>query len=396
LAAIGESGFRPIFLCTPKKGFSRTESSRDHLRSSSNNLAKCKSRIITRADKSSQHLLTIISTNNSRQQEEKMQAIVYSKYGDSSVLRVEKIDKPKVADHEVLIKTAYASVNPVDFKIRAGYMDFWPHEETIIPGWDVSGTVVSAPPGSGFQEGESVFSYTRPAFDMPDAHPTAAGEKIDVHTGTYAEYVSVPVWKVAKIPTTATLEQAAGVPLAALTAYQAIVDHLKANAGERLLILGASGGVGGYAVGIAKSLGLTVIGTCSARNIDYVKNLGADKVLDYNAGGLTEQLKDAPVDLIFDCVGGETVVEALGAIKKGGKVVSVADFAIGEKTPVVGCTGSAFLVQPSAEQLTTLAKLIDDGAVKLPKMTTFALADAAKAHELSESNRTVGKIVLKA
>ena len=255
-----------------------------------------------------------------------MQAIVYSKYGDSSVLRAETIDKPKVADHEVLIKTAYASVNPVDFKIRAGYMDFWPHEETIIPGWDVSGTVVSAPPGSGFQEGESVFSYTRPAFDMPDAHPTAAGEKIDVHTGTYAEYVSVPVWKVAKIPTTATLDQAAGVPLAGLTAYQAIVDHLKASAGERLLILGASGGVGGYAVGIAKSLGLTVIGTCSARNIDYVKNLGADKALDYNAGGLTEQLKDAPVDLIFDCVGGETVVEALGAIKKGGRVVSVAEW----------------------------------------------------------------------
>jgi NADPH:quinone reductase-like Zn-dependent oxidoreductase len=337
--------------------------------------------------------LTIITN---RQEEEKMQAIVYNKYGDSSVLRVETIEKPKVADHEVLIKTAYASVNPVDFKIRAGYMDFWPHEETIVPGWDVSGTVVSAPPDSGFQEGESVFSYTRPAFDMPDAHPTAAGEKIDVHTGTFAEYVSVPAWKVAKIPKTATLEQAAGVPLAGLTAYQAIVDHLKASAGSRLLILGASGGVGGYAVGIAKSLGLTVIGTCSARNIDYVKNLGADEVLDYNAGGLTEQLKGAPVDLIFDCVGGETVVEALGTIKKGGKVVSVADFAIGEKTSAVDCTGNAFLVQPSAKQLTILAKLIDDGAVKLPKVTTFALADAAKAHELSETNRTVGKIVLKA
>jgi NADPH:quinone reductase-like Zn-dependent oxidoreductase len=275
-------------------------------------------------------------------------------------------------------------------------MDFWPHEETIIPGWDVSGTVVSAPLGSGFQEGESVFSYTRPAFDMPDAHPTAAGEKIDAHTGTYAEYVSVPVWKVAKIPKTATLDQAAAVPLAGLTAYQAIVDHLKASASQTLLILGASGGVGGFAVGIAKSLGLTVIGTCSSRNIDYVKNLGADQVLDYNAGGLTEQLKDAQVDLIFDCVGGETVVEALGAIKKGGRVVSVADFAIGEKTPAVGCTGSAFLVQPSATQLNILAKLIDDGAVKLPKVTSFALADAAKAHELSETSRTVGKIVLKA
>jgi NADPH:quinone reductase-like Zn-dependent oxidoreductase len=325
-----------------------------------------------------------------------MQAIIYNKYGDSSVLRVETIDKPKVADHEVLIKTAYAAVNPVDFKIRAGYHKDLPHEETVIPGWDVSGIVVSAPPDSGFQKGESVFSYTRPAFDMPDAHPTAAAEKIDVHTGTYAEYVSVPAWKVAKIPTTTTLEQAAGVPLAGLTAYQAIVDHLKASAGLRLLILGASGGVGGFAVGIAKSLGVLVIGTCSARNMDYVKSLGADEVLDYNAGGITEQLKDAPVDLIFDCVGGETVVESLGVIKTGGKVVSVVDFAIGEKASANNCTGSVFMVQPSAKQLTVLAKLIDDGAVKLPKVTTFALADAAKAHDLSETNRTVGKIVLKA
>jgi NADPH:quinone reductase-like Zn-dependent oxidoreductase len=328
-----------------------------------------------------------------------MQAIVYHKFGDQSVLQLETIDKPKVADHEVLIKTAYCGVNPVDFKIRAGYLKDLPHQETIIPGWDVAGTVVSAPaltPDGGFCQGESVFAYTRPAFDMPDAHPTAAGEKIDIRTGTYAEYVSVPAWKVAKIPTTTTLEQAAGVPLAGLTAYQAIVDHLKASAGARLLILGASGGVGGFAVGIAKSLGVTVIGTCSARNMDYVKSLGADEVIDYNNGGLTEQLKDAPVDLIFDCVGGDTVVEALGAIKTGGKVVSVADFAIGEKTSAANCTGSSFMVQPSAEQLVILAKLIDDGAIKLPVMTTFALADAAKAHELSESNRTVGKIVLKA
>jgi NADPH:quinone reductase-like Zn-dependent oxidoreductase len=325
-----------------------------------------------------------------------MQAIVYHKYGDSSVLRVETIDKPVVADHEVLIKMAYAAVNPVDFKIRAGYLKDLPHQDTVIPGWDVAGTVVSAPPDSGLKEGDSVFSLTRPAFDMPDAHPTAAGEKIDAHTGTYAEYVCVPAWKVAKIPTTTTLEQAAGVPLAGLTAYQAVVDHLKASAGSRLLVLGASGGVGGFAVSIAKSLGVTVIGTCSARNIDYVKSLGADEVIDYNAGGLTEQLKDAPVDLIFDCVGGETVVEALGAIKTGGKVVSVADFAIGEKMAAVHCTGNAFMVQPSAKQLTILAKLIDDGAVKLPKVTTLALADAAKAHELSESERTVGKILLKA
>jgi NADPH:quinone reductase-like Zn-dependent oxidoreductase len=325
-----------------------------------------------------------------------MQAIVYNKYGDANVLQVQTIDKPKVADHEVLIKTAYAAVNPVDYKIRAGYIPDWPHEETVVPGWDVSGTVVTAPPDSGFQKGDSVFSYTRPAFDMADAHPTAAGEKIDVHTGTYAEYVSVPAWKVAKIPVSATLADAAGVPLAGLTAYQAIVDHLKATTGSRLLILGASGGVGGYAVGIAKSLGLTVVGTCSARNMDYVKSLGADEVIDYNSGGLTEQLKDAPVDFIFDCVGGETVVEALGAIKKGGKVVSVADFGIGEKASAVGCTGNAFLVKPSAVQLTILAKLIDNGAVKLPKVTTFALADAAKAHEASETSRTVGKIVLKA
>jgi NADPH:quinone reductase-like Zn-dependent oxidoreductase len=325
-----------------------------------------------------------------------MQAIIFSEFGDSSVLRFETVDKPVVADHEVLIKMAYTAVNPVDFKIRAGYLTALPHETTIIPGWDVAGTVVSAPPDSGLKEGDNVYALTRPAFDMPDAHPTAAGEKIDAHTGTYAEYVCVPAWKVAKIPTASTLEQAAGVPLAGLTAYQAVVDHLKASAGKRLLVLGASGGVGGFATSIAKSLGVTVIGTCSARNIDYVKNLGADEVIDYNAGGLTEQLKDAPVDLIFDCVGGETVVEALGAIKAGGKVVSVVDFAIGEKTTAANCIGNAFMVQPSADQLTILAKLIDDGTIKLPNVSVFPLADAAKAHDLSASERTVGKILLKA
>jgi NADPH:quinone reductase-like Zn-dependent oxidoreductase len=110
----------------------------------------------------------------------------------------------------------------------------------------------------------------------------------------------------------------------------------------------------------------------------------------YNDGGPTEQLKDAPVNLIFDCVGRETVVEAPGAIKAGGKVVSAIDFAI------ANCTGNAFMVQPSAEQLTILAKLIDDGAIKLPNVSILALADAAKAHDLSESERTVGKFLLKA
>jgi NADPH:quinone reductase-like Zn-dependent oxidoreductase len=111
--------------------------------------------------------------------------------------------------------------------------------------------------------GESaiIMKATRPAFDMPGAHPTAAGEKIDAPTGTYTEYVCVPAWKVAKIPTASTLKQAAGVLLAGLTAYQAVVDHLKASTGNRLLILGASGGVGGFGVSIATSLGVTVIGT---------------------------------------------------------------------------------------------------------------------------------------
>eukprot|EP01128_Nolandella_sp_AFSM9_P012699 TRINITY_DN952_c0_g1_i3.p1 TRINITY_DN952_c0_g1~~TRINITY_DN952_c0_g1_i3.p1 ORF type:complete len:344 (-),score=107.22 TRINITY_DN952_c0_g1_i3:87-1091(-) len=325
-----------------------------------------------------------------------IKAVQYTEYGDASVLKAAELPKPSPQPHEVLIKVAAIGTNPVDWKLRQGYIPVWPHAFPIVPGWDVAGTIESAPEGSEFKVGDKVFSYTRPAFDMVEEYPTAKDEKIDA-SGTYAEYVAVAEWKVAKIPTSASLAQAASIPLAGLTAYQALHDHLKIQKGERVLILGASGGVGSFAVGIAKAAGAYVIGTCSGRNVDYVKGLGADLVVDYTKEqGVVAQVGDK-VDKVFDCVGGDSTKDGVDALKEGGIISSIANGEGAAKLAAdSGKTGSGFLVKPSAAQLNALAKLLDNGDAKYPTVTTsaFNAENAVAAHKALESARTQGKLVL--
>jgi len=316
---------------------------------------------------------------------------LYESYGvHTDVLKEATLPIPEIGEGDVLIKVAASAINPVDFKIMEGYIKPWPQGFPIVPGWDVAGTIEKSN-STDFVEGDQVFAYTRPAFDMEESHPECTSEKIGTLDGTHASYVAVKAWKVAKKPNTASFAEAAAVPLAALTAYQALYDKGGLAEGKTVLILAASGGVGSYAVGLAKNAGARVIGTCSQRNFEYVKSLGADEVRDYNAEGYLDGIEP---DIVFDCVGGKSATDALDKLKESGKIVSIVQFDIADLAAKANRSGEAFLVAPSGDTLRTIGQLIDYGKVKIPKITTMPFSDIQDAYAQIKSSRTVGKIVL--
>lgn len=335
-----------------------------------------------------------------------MKACVYEEYGEADVLQV-KTDVPVTAPKatQVVIKTFAAGINPVAWKLRKGYIKGWPQQLPMIPGWDISGTIVAVGDEvkNGLQVGDEVFSYNRPAFDMKESHPESAEEKMEMN-GCCAEYVTAESWKVAKKPASVSLSVAGSIPLAGLTAYQGLMDHGKLTEGQTVLILNASGGVGSYAVGIAKAHGATVIGSCSGRSAEYVKSLGADAIVDYTQGSIAEQAaawcqeNGKQIDLCFDCVGGDNTKEGVTALKDGGKIISIAnggalaDLCAAKENG--SATGAGFLVQPSTDQLDELGRLIDSGKVKVSKVTEMPLDEIVEAHKASETGRTHGKIVV--
>lgn len=335
----------------------------------------------------------------------------YSAYGKSDVLVV-KSDAPipKIAKDEVLIKVMFSAINPVDVKLRRGYITSWPHidvAEGHVPGWDVSGIITEV--GSEVKDlkvDDAVWSYSRPAFDMANEHPESKNEIIGAD-GTAAQYIAVKGWKVAKKPKNYSFAQAAATPLAALTALQGLKNQLEVKSGQTLLVLNASGGVGSWVVILAKSYGLTVVGTCSNKNEEYVYSLGADKVIDYTKGSVSEQVAawtsetKNEIDVVYDAVGGDNTAEGVKALRNGGKIVSIAngsalkDLLAAKSGGKSGCTGSGFLVQPSKTNLNELATLVDTSNVPVIHVTEMSLTEIAKAHDLVESHRVRGKVVLK-
>jgi len=243
-----------------------------------------------------------------------------------------------------------------------------------------------------FKVGDEVYSYARPggpALEMQD-------EQV-ADNGCCAEYVAVKEWKVSSKPKTLSFEAAAGVPIAALTAWQGIFDKGGLKSGQTLLVLGAAGGVGSFAVQFAKEKGAIVIGTCSTKNVDTVKGLGADLVIDYSKGNVAEQVHavDSAIDVVFDCVGGSSTQDGVAAVKNDGVVVSIVEFGVAELCQDARKgTGIAFMTAPSHIQLDEIRELIDAGKVKLAGLETLPLAECAKAHEMSQSGRIVGKLVL--
>jgi NADPH:quinone reductase-like Zn-dependent oxidoreductase len=269
-------------------------------------------------------------------------------------------------------------VNPVDWKVREGYLkDRLNYEMPYIPGWDVSGVVEAAGAGAArFKKGEEV--YSRP--DSP-------------REGAYAEYMVVKEAEVALKPKTLDHVHAAAVPLASLTAWQGLFDMGGLRAGQKALIHGAAGGLGVFAVQLAKWKGACVIGTASARNQDFLRQLGADEAIDYATKKFEEIVRD--VDVVFDTIGGETQARSWPVLKKGGILVSTVSPPSAEEAARRGVRQCVFMVRPNATQLTEIAKLIDSGKVKVFVETVLPLSEARRAQEMSQTGHTRGKIVLR-
>ncbi len=305
-----------------------------------------------------------------------MKAITYRTYGSPDVLEYGDVPAPKLGADSVLVKVRAASVNPVDWKIQAGYLDsVMDAVFPVIPGWDVAGVVEQVGVGvTEFAAGDEVIGYVRE--DM-------------VGRGTFAEYVAAPVRTLARKPRTLTFEQAAGLPLAGLTAYQALTGALAVKPGETVLVHAAAGGVGSLAVQIARSLGARVIGTAGERNHEYLRALGAEPVT--YGEGLADRVRAlAPdgVDAVLDLIGGEALQASPALLAPGGRIASIADGA------VLALGGRYVFVRPDAADLAALTDLAEEGRLQVEVAATFPLHQAADAQRLNAEGHTRGKIVV--
>jgi NADPH:quinone reductase-like Zn-dependent oxidoreductase len=304
-----------------------------------------------------------------------MRAMVYDRYGPVDVLHLDEVPRPKVGPGEMLLRVRAAAVNPVDWKLMSGGLDaLMDVRFPVIPGWDVAGVVeqlgIDVPE---YAVGDEVMAYARKDY---------------VHGGTLADFVTVPVRATAPKPASLSWEQAAGLPLAGLTAYQTLT-RLGAAEGDTVLIHGAAGGVGTYAVQIARHLGARVIGTASAGNHDRLRGLGAEPV-EYG-DGLTDRVRAiAPegVDVVTDYVGGVLDVTT-AVLADGGRHASVAD------PNVIGAGGQWMWVRPDAADLARLGELVEAGELTVPVAATFPIEEAGDAYRLSQGGHVHGKIALR-
>jgi NADPH:quinone reductase-like Zn-dependent oxidoreductase len=303
-----------------------------------------------------------------------MKAIRIHQYGGPEVLAQVEMQRPTPGHDEVLIKVHAASVNPVDWKLRAGYVkEVFPLSFPSTLGWDVSGTVEEAGGSvTQFKRGDEVYAL--------------------VKGGGYAEYVVAKETVAAKKPRTLDHVHAAAVPVAGLTALQ-VFEVAQLRAGQKVLIHAAAGGVGNFAVHLAKAKGAYVIGTASAKNHTFLSDLGVDKAVDYQKTRFEDTLRD--VDLVLDTVGGETLERSFKVLKKGGILVSLVQPPSQESATKYGVRALFYGGHASSSDLAEIAKLIDDGKVKPVVETVLPIAEARRAHELSETRHVRGKIVLK-
>ncbi|MFJ8861216.1 NADP-dependent oxidoreductase [Streptomyces sp. NPDC102451] len=305
-----------------------------------------------------------------------MKAISYSRYGSADVLEYGERPDPKVGPDSVLVKVRAAAVNPVDWKAREGYLQAGLEAVfPVIPGWDVSGVVVQ--PGAAVDEfavGDEVIGYVREDF---------------LSRGTFAEYVAAPVRTLARKPLSLSFEEAAGLPLCGLTAYQVLHRTLKVQEGETVLVHAAAGGVGSLAVQLARHAGCRVVGTAGPHNHDYVRRLGGEPV-EYGEGlaARLRELVPEGFDAAFDTVGGEALRISAETLAPGGRLASIAD------AEVFSYGGRYAFVRPDAADLAHLAGLAEQGIVSVHVDRVFALDEAADAYRLNQEGRSRGKIVV--
>jgi NADPH:quinone reductase-like Zn-dependent oxidoreductase len=307
-----------------------------------------------------------------------MKAIVAHEYGGPEVLKYEEVPRPEPKEDQILVRVIAAGVNPVDAMVRSGMFakyekDVFP----IIPGADIAGVVEKL--GSKitkFKAGDPVFAYV-----------SLKGG------GGYAEYALAMERDTAAKPKSLTYVEAAAVPIVALTAWQALIDTAKLSTGQTVLIHGGSGGVGSFAIQIAKARGAKVIATASTANQDLLKQLGADVAIDYTKQKFEDVAKD--VDIVLDSVGKDTLARSYGVVKKGGVIVSLVARPNQADLDKHGIRGAVLNVEPSADELAEIGKLIDQKKIKVVVSETFPLSEAAKAQEQVATGHTRGKVVLK-
>jgi NADPH:quinone reductase-like Zn-dependent oxidoreductase len=304
-----------------------------------------------------------------------VRAAVYDRFGDESVLRiVDDHPEPPVGPDVVLVRAHAAGVNPVDISIREGHLaGAYPHHFPITPGWDLAGVVERVGPAVvDFAPGDEVFGYVR---------------RDDVQWGTAAELVPVPQRCLAHKPKSLGFAEAGALPLAGLTAYQALTEVLDVGEGDRVLVHRASGGVGFFAVQIAVALGAHVIGTASPRNHGFVRDAGAAEVLDYSAGPASAQLSE-PVDAVLDLVGGPALADAPDQVRNRSRIVSIVD-------PAVRDLGGRYVfVRPDSHDLEELGRMADAGQLRVPIAKAFPLERIADAHRLVAGGHVRGKVVV--
>jgi len=306
-----------------------------------------------------------------------MKAVRIHNYGGPEVLHYQDAPRPKPHAGEVLVRVHAAGVNPIDWKVREGHMkDFWPHKLPLIPGWDLSGVVEELGKGvSRFKIGDEVYS-------VPD--PT--------RNGAYADYIVVRESELALKPTSLHHIRAAAVPLAGLTAWQAF-DTAQLRPGQRVLIHAGGGGVGHLAVQLAKWKGAYVFATASTKNQDLLRELGVDKAIDYTQQRFEDVARN--IDVVLDTIGGETQERSWSVLKKGGHLVSLVQQPSEEKAKELSVRATMIGGQPSGEQLAQIARIIEAGKLAPVIDRILPLSEARRAHELSQSGHTRGKIALR-
>ena len=309
-----------------------------------------------------------------------MKAIILKESGAPSNLTISEIPTPNIHSDEVLVQVKAISINPVDAKTRSGKGLYGrlKDEDPLILGWDISGTVIESN-SNFFKKGDDVFGM----INFPG------------HGKAYAEYVAVAASHLAKKPKNITHNEAAGATLAALTAWQALITNAKIKKGDRVLIHAASGGVGHFAVQIAKHMDAYVIGTSSATNKNFILSLGADEHIDYKTQAFEKAVKN--IDFVLDTIGGENIDRSLEIIVKGGTLISLPtglNEAVTEKAKTKNVNGYSILVQSNGEDMQSLANLLEKNIIKSHISKTFSFNQMPEAHMQIESGRTVGKIVV--
>lgn len=305
-----------------------------------------------------------------------MRAAVYDEFGGADRLEVRQVDDPPVGPDTVLVRARATSVNPVDWKVREGYLQAaYPHHLPIITGWDVAGVVEQVGPAvrTGLKVGDEVFGYVR---------------RDDIAHGTTAELVPAPERTVTRKPASLSFEEAAALPLVGLTAWQALTEALEVTEGDRVLVHAGAGGVGHVAVQIAVALGAEVVATASPANHEFLRGLGATEVVDYDAGTISEQLS-SPVDAVLDLVGGPALEDAPKQVRDSSRIASIVD-----AQTVLAQGGRYVFVRPDRDGLDALARLADEGKLRVEVARVLPLDEIADAHRLSEEGHVRGKVVV--